>query len=68
MEVLRHVTEGLMQALLALHGANIVHKNLRNSCVFVDSLAVVRLAGYSLEARAIEVLSVPGPSSSSAVA
>jgi hypothetical protein len=43
-----------------LHKANIVHKNLRHSCVYIDSVGVVRVGDYTLESRILEVLSIKG--------
>ena len=59
-EVLRHITVGVLKALQALHNANVVHKNLRHSAVFMDSTGEVRLSSYSLESRMNEILSIQG--------
>ena len=60
MDVLRHITTGVLQALNALHNFNVVHKNLRHSCIFLDSSGTVRVSNYSLESRINEVLSIQG--------
>lgn len=59
-DVLRHITGGVLRALQALHKANVVHKNLRHSCIFMDNNGEVRVSEYSLESRIIEILSIEG--------
>lgn len=60
LDLLRHVMIGVLQALQAMHAANVVHRNLRPSCVFIDRNGDVRVANYSLESRINEVLSIQG--------
>lgn len=59
-DVLRHVTASVLQALSVLHRANVVHKNLRHSCILLDNNGEIRVGGYSLESRITEVFSLQG--------
>ena len=59
-DLLRHITGSVLQALQALHKANVVHKNLRPSCIFLDSNGEIRLGDYSLESRVNEIFSLQG--------
>ncbi|KAK3700276.1 hypothetical protein RRG08_033554 [Elysia crispata] len=49
--LLQSYLQGLLQALKYLHYNSIVHKNLRPSSIFVDSVGKVRLADYSIDKR-----------------
>ncbi|RUS85381.1 hypothetical protein EGW08_006866, partial [Elysia chlorotica] len=49
--LLQSYLQDLLQALKYLHHNSIVHKNLRPSSIFVDSVGTVRLADYSIGKR-----------------
>ncbi|BFZ11743.1 hypothetical protein BsWGS_14782 [Bradybaena similaris] len=51
LEMLRIYTGEVLQALCYLHRNSIVHKNLRASSVFIDSIGKVRLGDYSIDKR-----------------
>lgn len=53
--MLRYIASGVLNALEFLHRNNVVHKELRDSCVFIDNNGVVKLSGYSLEVKLIEL-------------
>lgn len=59
-DILRHITGSILHALQALHKANVVHKNLRPSCIYLDSNGEIRLGDYSLESRINEIFSLKG--------
>ena len=59
-DLLRHIAEGILQALHILHQSDLVHRNLRHSCVYIDNTGQIRLAEYCLESKINEVLSIPG--------
>ncbi|XP_064465793.1 eIF-2-alpha kinase GCN2-like [Ornithodoros turicata] len=49
--LLRSYLQGTLQALAYLHQHSVVHKDLRDSDVFIDSCGGVRLANYSLSCK-----------------
>lgn len=52
-----HVASGLLKALDYLHLNNVVHRNLRDSCVFLDNQSkLIRLADFGVERRCVEVV------------
>ncbi|KAK7862324.1 hypothetical protein R5R35_005220 [Gryllus longicercus] len=53
-DMLRHVTTGILEALAFLHQNNIVHKDLRGSCVFLTQTGLVRVSDYSLDKRLLD--------------
>ena len=56
--VIRHITEGTLQALNYMHQNNVVHRDLRDSCIFLDvKCQKVRVADYGIERRIGEVVS-----------
>lgn len=56
--VIRHITEGTLQALNYMHQNNVVHRDLRDSCIFFDTKSQkVRVADYGIERRIVEVVS-----------
>ena len=59
-DVLRHITASVLQGLLVLHRANVVHKNIRHSSIHLDSSGEIRLGDYSLESRITEIFSLQG--------
>lgn len=55
---LRHITEGTLLALNYMHQNNVVHRDLRDSCIFFDiKNQKVRVADYGIERRIVEVVS-----------
>lgn len=56
-DMLRYIATGILNALEFLHRNNVVHKALRDSCVFVDKNGTIKLSGYSLEVKLIELFS-----------
>lgn len=48
---LQYYTRQILEALKYLHENSIVHKNIRNSSLFVDNNGFIRLADYSLDKR-----------------
>ncbi|XP_046647623.1 LOW QUALITY PROTEIN: eIF-2-alpha kinase GCN2-like [Daphnia pulicaria] len=57
-DILRYITGNILQALQVLHRANVVHKNLRHSSIFLDSFGEVKVGDYSLESRINEIFSI----------
>ncbi|XP_063859482.1 eIF-2-alpha kinase GCN2-like isoform X2 [Scylla paramamosain] len=58
MPLIRHITEGTLQALNYMHQNNVVHRDLRDSCIFLDMRCQqVRVADYGIEKRITEVVS-----------
>ncbi|XP_037789981.1 eIF-2-alpha kinase GCN2-like [Penaeus monodon] len=54
---LRHVTEGTLKALNYLHQNNVVHRDLRDSSIYLDNRShVVRVADYGVERRIVEAV------------
>ncbi|KAH9514286.1 Eukaryotic translation initiation factor 2 alpha kinase 4, partial [Bulinus truncatus] len=51
LELLRHYTSELLQAIQYLHQNSVVHKNLRTSSIFIDRNGKVRLGDYSIDKR-----------------
>ncbi|XP_032674850.1 eIF-2-alpha kinase GCN2 isoform X2 [Odontomachus brunneus] len=50
-DMLRHLATGVLEALQYLHENNVVHKDLRDTSVYIDRTGVVRLSDYSLDKR-----------------
>ncbi|KAL6267393.1 hypothetical protein P5V15_000468 [Pogonomyrmex californicus] len=50
-DMLRHLATGVLKALHYLHENNVVHKDLRDTSVYIDHTGVVRLSDYSLDKR-----------------
>lgn len=50
-DTLRYLTSGVLEALRYLHENNVVHKDLRDTSVYIDRMGVVRLSDYSLDKR-----------------
>lgn len=53
--MLRYIAIGVLNALEFLHRNNVVHKDLKDSCVYIDNKGIVKLSGYSLEIKLIEL-------------
>lgn len=56
-DMLRYIVTGVLNALDFLHRNNVVHKDLRDSCVYLDNNGNVKLSGYSLEMKLVELFS-----------
>ncbi|XP_046628055.1 eIF-2-alpha kinase GCN2 [Neodiprion virginianus] len=54
-DTLRHLATGVLSALQYLHHNNVVHKDLRETSVHIDSTGVVKLSGYSLDKRLSDI-------------
>ncbi|KAL0111656.1 hypothetical protein PUN28_013086 [Cardiocondyla obscurior] len=50
-DMLRHLATGVLEALRYLHENNVVHKDLRDTSIYIDHAGVVRLSDYSLDKR-----------------
>ncbi|XP_012229735.1 eIF-2-alpha kinase GCN2 [Linepithema humile] len=50
-EVLRYLATGILEALRYLHENDVVHKDLRETSIYIDRMGVVRLSDYSLDKR-----------------
>ncbi|EFN69222.1 Eukaryotic translation initiation factor 2-alpha kinase 4 [Camponotus floridanus] len=50
-DTLRYLASGVLDALRYLHENNVVHKDLRDTSVYIDRMGVVRLSDYSLDKR-----------------
>ncbi|KAK7084017.1 Eukaryotic translation initiation factor 2 alpha kinase 4 [Halocaridina rubra] len=54
---LKYITLGTLEALKYLHENNVVHKDLRDSCIYLDNQNhAVRIADYGVERRIIEAV------------
>ncbi|XP_035732758.1 eIF-2-alpha kinase GCN2-like [Vespa mandarinia] len=54
-DILRHLASGILSALQYLHENNVVHRDLRDTSVFIDHTGVIRLADYSLDKRLSDI-------------
>ncbi|XP_015183399.1 PREDICTED: eukaryotic translation initiation factor 2-alpha kinase 4 isoform X2 [Polistes dominula] len=54
-DILRHLATGILSALQYLHENNVVHRDLRDTSVFIDHIGGVRLADYSLDKRLADI-------------
>lgn len=50
-DILRHLANGVLEALRYLHENDVVHKDLRDTSVYIDRMGIVRLSDYSLDKR-----------------
>lgn len=46
---------GILSALRYLHENNVVHKDLRDTSIYIDNTGVVRLSDYSLNKRLSDI-------------
>ncbi|XP_042236927.1 eIF-2-alpha kinase GCN2-like [Homarus americanus] len=54
---MKHIIEGTLQALSYLHQNNVVHRDLRDSCIFLDIQSQkIRVADYGVGRRIVEVV------------
>ncbi|XP_076353947.1 eukaryotic translation initiation factor 2 alpha kinase Gcn2 isoform X2 [Tachypleus tridentatus] len=49
--MLRHYACGILEALNYLHNNSVVHKNLRDTSVFIENTGLVRVADFSVDKR-----------------
>ncbi|KAI4482571.1 hypothetical protein M0804_008424 [Polistes exclamans] len=54
-DILRHLASGILSALQYLHENNVVHRDLRDTSVFIDHIGGIRLADYSLDKRLADI-------------
>lgn len=54
-DMIRYIAIGVLNALDFLHRNNVVHKDLRDSFVFIDNKGLIKLSGYSLEVKLTEL-------------
>lgn len=54
-DILRHLATGILEALKYLHENNVVHKDLRDTSVYIDQMGIVRLSDYSLDKRLSDI-------------
>ena len=59
-DILRHITDGVIQALNVLHKSNLVHKNIRPSSIYIDKSSQIRLTDYCLESKISEIFPITG--------
>ncbi len=50
-ETLKHLASGVLQALYFMHRHNLVHRDLRDSSVFMDNKGIVKVNGFSVDRR-----------------
>ncbi|XP_046402509.1 eIF-2-alpha kinase GCN2 [Ischnura elegans] len=54
-DILRHCAIGVLNALDYLHHNNVVHKDLRDTSVYIDRSGVIKLGDYSLDKRLSDI-------------
>ncbi|XP_043791915.1 eIF-2-alpha kinase GCN2 isoform X2 [Apis laboriosa] len=54
-DFLRYLATGILSALRYLHENNVVHKDLRDTSIYIDSTGMVRLSDYSLNKRLSDI-------------
>lgn len=54
-DLLRYLASGILSALRYLHENNVVHKDLRDTSIYIDRAGTVRLADYSLNKRLSDI-------------
>ena len=54
-DLLRDVCEEVLEALNYLHSANIVHRDIRDTSIFIDNSGTIRLADFSIDKKIREV-------------
>ena len=55
MDLLRHYVSGVLAALDFMHSRNVVHRDLRDTSVFVESSGRVRVTDFSIDKRVREL-------------
>ncbi|XP_044265056.1 eIF-2-alpha kinase GCN2 [Tribolium madens] len=56
-QFIKYVAKGVLTALDYLHRNNVVHKDIRESCVYISEKGIVALANYSLHRRLTDISS-----------
>ena len=56
--MLRYLAIGLLTALSYLHENNVVHKDLRDSSVYITSKGTIKLSDYSLDKRLSDIYKI----------
>ena len=56
LDMARQVCQDVLQALSHLHAANIVHRDIRDTSIFMDNYGSFRLADFSLDKKLRELL------------
>lgn len=54
-DFLRYLATGILSALRYLHENNVVHKDLRDTSIYIDNTGMVRLSDYSLNKRLSDI-------------
>lgn len=54
-DLLRYLANGILNALRYLHDNNVVHKDLRDSSIYINNKGVVQLSDYSLDKRLSDI-------------
>ncbi|XP_071450666.1 eIF-2-alpha kinase GCN2 isoform X2 [Hetaerina americana] len=54
-DILRHCAIGVLNALAYLHHNNVVHKDLRDTSVYIDKSGIIKLGDYSLDKRLSDI-------------
>ncbi|XP_076664601.1 eukaryotic translation initiation factor 2 alpha kinase Gcn2 isoform X3 [Andrena cerasifolii] len=54
-DLLRYLATGILSALKYLHENNVVHKDLRDTSIYIDCTGTVKLSDYSLNKRLSDV-------------
>ncbi|XP_078042063.1 eukaryotic translation initiation factor 2 alpha kinase Gcn2 isoform X2 [Augochlora pura] len=54
-DLLRYLATGILFALKYLHDNNVVHKDLRDTSIYIDRTGIVKLSDYSLNKRLSDV-------------
>jgi translation initiation factor 2-alpha kinase 4 len=55
-DLLRHYARGILQAVAFMHSQNVVHRDLRDTSVFVSSTGLVKVQGFSIDRRVRDLL------------
>lgn len=50
-ELLKHIVRGVLAALDYLHRNNVVHKEIKDTCVFLNHRGVVKVSNYSIDKK-----------------
>lgn len=57
MELLKHIVQGILSALDYLHRNNVVHKEINDTCVYLNHKGVVKVANYSIDKKLSDLTS-----------
>lgn len=49
--ILKLISKGILQALDYLHKKNIVHRNIKPSCIFINNKGVVKVSNYNIHRK-----------------